>query len=54
MRRPSLVSGDSFTPGLDMSRKNSVNTVGSSAFFAMMTRYFTPSEEVMNVLVPLR
>ena len=49
-----MVRGDSFTPGLDISRKNSVNMVGSSAFFAMMTRYFTPAEEVMKVLVPLR
>ena len=54
MRRPSLVSGDSFTPGLVMSRKNSVNMDSSSAFLAMMTRYFTPAEEVMKVLVPLR
>ena len=54
MRRPSLVSGESLTPGLVMSRKNSVNMDSSSAFLAMMTRYFTPAEEVMKVLVPLR
>ena len=54
MRRPSLCSGDRETPGLLMSRKNSVNISGSSAFLAMMTRYLTPAEEVMKVFVPFR
>ena len=54
MRSPSFGSGESFTPGLDISTKNSVNCDSSSAFLAMMTRYFTPADEVMKVLVPFR